>query len=205
MTFRCALVASFVAVLLIYADGTGVTPRASGLQYEAHGEADGATIGASIVPQKEAAKLFTSDVLKRHVVIEVAVYPKAGHEVEIQWFDFALLTKSGGKSHPATPDEVSAVWRGHRAAFAPRPPTPGKPYEIFGPSRYESGPDWQALEAKLQLLALPKGRTNRDVAGYLYFPVPIGAKHDVASLEYSSSASGAVSLIFGTKMLSARP
>jgi hypothetical protein len=197
MTFRGLLIASPVAVSIVYAEGTGVPPRDSGAQYQAHGETDAATIATSIVPPKQAAKLFTSDVIKRYIVMEVAVYPKSGHEVKIQLIDFALKRESGGKSHPANPEEVSSVWGQARPELGPRRPTQGAPYEVFGPPRYSSGPDRRVLETKLRRLALPRGHTSRAVAGYLYFPVPIGGKNDVSSLEYSASGSGAVSLIFG--------
>ncbi|MDQ1470836.1 MAG: hypothetical protein QOJ99_2316 [Bryobacterales bacterium] len=197
MIFRGLLVASSVAISLVYADGTGVPPRDSGSQYQAHGETNSAIIAASIVPPKQAAKLLTSDVTKRYIVMEVAVYPKSGHEIEIQSLDFALKRASGGTSRPANPEEVASVWGQARPELGRRPPTQGAPYEVFGLSKYNSGPDPRALETKLQRLALPKGRTNRAVAGYVYFPVPVGGTNKVAGLEYSAPRVGAVNLIFG--------
>jgi hypothetical protein len=121
MIFRGLLVASSVAISLVYADGTGVPPRDSGSQYQAHGETNSAIIAASIVPPKQAAKLLTSDVTKRYIVMEVAVSPKSGHEIEIQSLDFALKRASGGTSRPANPEEVASVWGQARPELGRRP------------------------------------------------------------------------------------
>jgi hypothetical protein len=197
MIFRDLAVVSAVAASLACADGTGVPPQDSGSRYQAHREADEATIAASLIPPREAAKLFTSDVSKRYIVMEVAVYPRSGHEVDIQLLDFQLKRESGGKSRPANPEEVASVWRRGRPALPYRPPTQGAPNEINGPAMYSSGPDARALEEKLQRLALPRGRTNRAVAGYLYFPVPLGRRDHVAELEYFEPRGGAIGMSFG--------
>lgn len=75
MTLRGLLVAGAVAISIVCADSAGVPPRVSASQHQAHAEVDNAVIAASIVPPKQTAKLFTSDVSRIYIVMEVAIYP----------------------------------------------------------------------------------------------------------------------------------
>jgi hypothetical protein len=74
MALRDLVLATAVAASLAFAQETGLLPRDSGTGYQAHKEADGTTIAASVVPPAQAAKLFTKEVALKYIVVEVAVY-----------------------------------------------------------------------------------------------------------------------------------
>lgn len=72
------------------ADTTGVPPRASAKDYAVQGQADTATIAATIVPAKQVSKLFSDDIAKDYIVVEVAIYPGNGIPCDVADSDFAL-------------------------------------------------------------------------------------------------------------------
>jgi len=207
---------------LAFADGSGgVLPRDSVSAYQAHRDTDDVTVAASLLPPNRAAKLFTFDVSKRYIVVEVAVYPKPGHDVDIHLLDFELKRASGEKSLPATPEEVAAVWGqkppqlpSRAPVMAPAQggaqygsagnPNTGRPDHVWGtyagegpgyaPPMYGSGPGAHSLEAKVRQSALPQGRTNRAVAGYVFFPVARQRKDDVPEICYLLPGGGSIGL-----------
>jgi hypothetical protein len=102
------------AAALVWA-GDGRTPRSSASDYPAHQDAKNATIAAVRVPDEQLNHIFPSDLSKKYVVVEVAIYPKDGSSVEVAAVDFVLrLTDS--ESHPETAEEVAAMWRPHSKA-----------------------------------------------------------------------------------------
>ena len=220
MLIRCALIlAGAFAVLLAYAgESAGVIPQDSS-RYQAHRDTDDTTIAASLLPPDRTGKLFTSDVGKRYIVVEVAVYPKPGHKVDIHLLDFELKSASGEKSRPANPEEVAAIWRqtkpqlpnrvqdvaqGGAAYGSAVNPATGRAEHAWGTYAgegmgyplpvYSGGPGANALEAKIRSLALPKGLTDHATAGYLYFPISKRRKGDVHEIEYFQPGGGSISL-----------
>jgi hypothetical protein len=59
-------------------------------------------------------KNFPADFGKKYVVVEVAIYPKAG-AVDVVSADF-VLRLADGESHPDTAEEVAGLWRPHTKA-----------------------------------------------------------------------------------------
>lgn len=94
--------------------GDGRTPRSSSSDYPVHEETAAATIAAVRVPAEQLNKNFPADFSKKYVVVEVAIYPKAG-AVDVVAADF-VLKLADGESHPDTAEEVAGIWRPHTKA-----------------------------------------------------------------------------------------
>lgn len=78
---------------LLLADGGGIRPRGSATDYPAHVNADGVTIAAAVIPRDQVHKLFATDLnAGGYIVLEVAVYPDAGRDVDLHPGDFLLQT-----------------------------------------------------------------------------------------------------------------
>jgi hypothetical protein len=133
--------------------------------------------------------------------------------VDVLSLDFELTLGPDGISYPATPQDVAAVWRekhpsfpGHGAEVVTETgityssgndPATGRTrrwstYEGVGvgigapsngppPPRY----DPNVVEARAREKALPEGKTDEAVAGYLYFPAPKRHKGTPLELRYS--------------------
>jgi hypothetical protein len=69
---------------------TGVPPRDASTDYSAHGPAAAATIAADIIPANQVAKMFSSEISKDYIVVEVAIYPDNGVPFDVKLSDFAL-------------------------------------------------------------------------------------------------------------------
>jgi hypothetical protein len=96
--------------------GDGRTPRSSSSDYPVRQDTKTATIAAARVPPDQLNKNFPSDFGKKYVVVEVAVYPKAG-AIDLVSADF-VLRLADSESHPDTAEEVAGMWR-------PRNTSPG--------------------------------------------------------------------------------
>jgi hypothetical protein len=79
------------AGVLAAGDNRGIRPRPNSSDYAAHRTAGGMTLAAAVVPPEQVPKLFATDLNKAgYVVVEVAVYPESGNEVDVQVRDFLL-------------------------------------------------------------------------------------------------------------------
>jgi len=201
--------------LALAADDSGVPPRPKPSDYPVHENAKADTLAAVIVPADQIRKMFSAEVAKGYLVVEVAVYPADGHSFDVDLLDFAL--KVGGQViHAEKPRDVAIPWPEKGATIGNRgpavstetgvivargtDPVTGRPrtgvgtWEDVGvsntPRRDDPPPapkpDQSALEDKIRAKALPEGRTTKPVAGYLYFP-QYGRSHkkDPVALNYS--------------------
>ena len=115
---RCSLLCPTAAgflVALVAAGQTGVTPRPRSSDYPVHQAAGNATVAATVVPPDQVKKLFPGELIKRYIVVEVAVYPQDGDAVDIDSLDFALRLSTDERSYPRTPQEVASMWDERRA------------------------------------------------------------------------------------------
>jgi hypothetical protein len=87
----------------------GMSPRSDPADYAAHSAAKGVTIAASLVPADQLKKLFSADIGRNYVVLEVAVYPAAGIEPEVATSDFALRTPPDATTMRAAGAEAVAA------------------------------------------------------------------------------------------------
>jgi hypothetical protein len=103
------LLVSLLTSIAAYTE-TGVPPRPDSSEYPAHRPLNnGGVMAAALLPADKVAAIFSSDVSKHYVVVEIALYPETGRSIDLQVLDFAL--KAGGdRSFPVTASEVA--WRG---------------------------------------------------------------------------------------------
>jgi hypothetical protein len=94
--------------------GDGRTPRSSASDYPVQQDTSAATIAAVRVPPEQLNKNFPADFSKKYVVVEVAIYPKAG-AIDVVSADF-VLRLADGEAHPDTAEEVAGLWRPHTTA-----------------------------------------------------------------------------------------
>lgn len=102
---RRAVIVCMISGLLIAGDRGGIRPRSTAADYPAHQTGKEVTIAAALVPPEQVAKLFATDLNRGgYVVVEVAMYPEAGAEVNLLSRDFLMRVGSD----PATMRPVSA-------------------------------------------------------------------------------------------------
>jgi hypothetical protein len=205
--------------------GDGRPPRASSSDYPVHQETATATIAAVRVTPEQLSKDFPSDLAKKYIVVEVAIYPKDGPAFEVKSLDFTLkLGSDGGERHPDTAEDVAGMWQPHGTAHPDlksnthvttetgvilangQDPATGRrvnsvgTYESVGVSNAPSQApastsssrvDADRMEALLKKWALPEGKTNSPVAGYLYFPLPAKKTKGALELQYERDGSTA--------------
>jgi hypothetical protein len=183
--------------LIAGGNDSGVPPRAKPSDYPVHEAAKTATLAAAIVPPDQVRKMFTDDVSKGYIVVEVAIYPENGRSFEVDLLDFSL--KSGDRIiHADKPRDVSQPWPEKTGSVGNRGPavttetgvvygrsndpvngrrTTVGTYEGVGVSNYPRAddpapsrkPDPSATEEAVRRKALPEGKTAVPVAGYLFF------------------------------------
>jgi hypothetical protein len=109
------ILCSFALLSVVAWSGDGRPPRANSADYSVHEDMKTATIAAVRVASEQLNKNLPSDLAKKYVVLEVAIYPKGDAVVEISALDFSLKLGTDGESHPETAEEVASMWRPHSA------------------------------------------------------------------------------------------
>ena len=69
---------------------TGVPPRPVPKDYPVQVQAPAAKIAAAIIPANQVSKMFSPDISKDYIVVEVAIYPENGVPFDVESPDFAL-------------------------------------------------------------------------------------------------------------------
>ena len=190
---------AFVACILVHAQGQGVPPRPSPSDYPVHQSAKDATLAAAIPPTKQIERMFSADIAKHYIVVEVAVYPQTGQAVNIEWLNFGLKI-GDAMVYPEKPRDVATPWPDKSRVPDKGPtvitstgvvygrssdPVNGKrttwgtyegvevtndPRAAPPPPPPNQGPDPQIVEQRVDETILPDGPANGAVAGYLFFP-----------------------------------
>ncbi len=160
-----------LACLIIYATAwasdapKGTVPHAAPDTYDAHAEQNGMAIGATMLPPKQARKVFKTDVGRCCMVVEVALYPQKDGLTEVSLNDFTLRTE--GQDIAAKPSSAKVVaWRSSRDQDRLRPTLIA------------------AMEMELSEKGLPQGSTAVPVSGYVYFSL-LPIKNAKYQLEYT--------------------
>jgi hypothetical protein len=186
----------FAACCVCFAQTVGTKPKANAEAYEVHSLAGKTGVGAEYMVHSFSAgeQMFLAE---NYLVVEVALYPPKGMEVQARSGDFKLRINGKRPLSTATPQMVVASlkrpeWRqgshleggavmGNVGVILGRPvPTqvPGGP-PVTGP-RPPRVPDStpggveraepESAEDVLIRTALPEGSFDGPVSGYLYFP-----------------------------------
>jgi hypothetical protein len=194
-----AALACVLGLGLMAADRAGIVPLESANAYPRQAERDSFTLGAKILSAEDVRRLFASDLNKRYVVVEVAVYPREGQLVNVSADQFVLYEEVSSESaRAAAPRDAARILQQTNAKRGGRDivlyPQMGVGYSSGGPYRRGGvdtsvgvgvgvgGPgepeadtpeDRDAMEAELSEKGLPSGDFAKPVAGYLYFPLKL--------------------------------
>jgi len=190
---------AFALSLPALAQDPGVVPRPQPSDYPTHQSTRTATLAAALVPTRQIERMFSSDIAKHYIVLEVAVYPQNGQSIDVAWLDFGLRL-GDSVTYAEKPRDVATPWPGKNPSIN-RPvtvitetgvtygrssdPVNGKRsgwgvYEGVGvtndpraaspPSPPRQDSDPRMVEDRIRENILPEGRTTNPVAGYLFFP-----------------------------------
>jgi hypothetical protein len=97
------------AGILMARDGHGIRPRPDAADYPAHETGSGLTVAAAAISAEQVKHMFATD-LSRYIVIELAVFPEAGQDVDVFTGDFALKIGADADAiRPANPGAVAGV------------------------------------------------------------------------------------------------
>jgi hypothetical protein len=212
-----ATVLTLLAILTLpmLANGPkGTVPRGAASSYAAHGEADGASIGAALLASREVHKAFSTDLTRCCRVVEVALYPGKEKPLDVSPDDFVLrlagtdtavkpssarllaaqLQKKNADSVGVNP--VTEAHVGYESGIDPM--TGQRVHGVDtgvgvgvgvgrGPG---AGPastirDRDVMELELDEKSLPEQTAAAPVAGYLYFSLSKDNKKAAHQLEYT--------------------
>ncbi len=100
----------------------GTVPRAAPDKYDAHTVKDGVGIGATLLTVNQARKVFSTNVDRCCIVVEVALYPPKDGITEVSLSDFAL--RVAGKDIATKPSSAEMVALRLQRPVQPPPPNP---------------------------------------------------------------------------------
>lgn len=97
-----------ICATAVASDGPkGTVPRATPDKYEAHAEHDGVGVGATLLTPTQARKVFSAEIDRCCMVVEVAIYPQKDGLAEVSLNDFAL--RIAGKDIASRPSSAEVV------------------------------------------------------------------------------------------------
>jgi hypothetical protein len=191
----------------------GIDPRASAGDYPAHLATSKVAIGAAYVTPAQVRKIFGDDLDKHgYVVFEVGMFPVDATQTDVSPDDFKLrqgkdpsVVRASGPHaiaadvHPKSPQDPQAPKKvnvtstevigyqtgtaGHGVYTASGVGVNNYP-TAPPPAPAQSGNDQAGLRQQLEEKSLSDVKTNKPVAGYVFFPKPTGGKHADFELMY---------------------
>lgn len=185
----------------------GLPVRTSPADYAAHAEQSGAKMAAEVLSPDDVRNLFSTD-LRNYIVVEVAVWPKEGGQLDVSGVDFGLKTDPGrAPVRPASARTIATINQKRsrsRTDDIVLYPSVGVTTGSWGtgtqvgvgvgmgggaPGPASTGRDREVMEQELDERALPDVVATKPVAGYLFFPAaPKGRKSASYELIYDSEA-----------------
>ena len=100
-----------------FAAPKGTVARSAAIKYPAHDEQDGVAMGAVLLTPQQARSTFVSDVNHCCLVVEIALYPQKGQNLDVSLNDFALRTIGTDKAvKAASPTLISGTLQKKAAA-----------------------------------------------------------------------------------------
>jgi hypothetical protein len=109
MSLRGVAISTVVAVAALWAGEHGIRPRPTPDDYPARQTAKGFTLAAAVLTPEQVKKRFAADLNHGYVVVEVAVYLEAGHDVTMATRDFmARFGSDSDTERPLSPEAIAA-------------------------------------------------------------------------------------------------
>ena len=127
---RCQLrpaILLFALVALLLAQTPGIPVRSAPTDYATRNVQDGITVAASVVPPDQLRKLFSKDMVHEgYIVVEVAVYPAPGTQLDITPDEFTLKVGTEGAILPSqTPAAIAGGDKKSMQSKSTPPQLPG--------------------------------------------------------------------------------
>jgi hypothetical protein len=137
LTVTIYFATSAVLVSLAVAGESGLQPRPSSSDYPVSKTAKEAAIGALLAPGDQVKKILPDEISRKYVVVEVAIFPQDGSDVDVTSLDFALKFGPDDIRYPSTPHDLAGVWK------EKQPSLPSHGPEVHGETgvTYGSGND----------------------------------------------------------------
>jgi hypothetical protein len=156
---RTAVTLFLLTVPIFGAEPAGVRPRPDRTEYAVTMFNDLLAVAAELVPAEKVRKQFGPEVDSHYLVVEVGVYPRVKHPIDVRPGDFTVrVNRTRNTLSPLVPKAIIAVTESLRSI---------------------------ALE--LLSKCLPETATYKPVAGYLFFPLQDKTEDDHAyELEYKT-------------------
>jgi len=123
---RRIFVPMLAAVLLLATDHPGVRPRGAAKDYPAYDSADGITIAAAVVPAGKVQHQLSREMVKAgYTVLEIAIYPDHGKNVNVSSDDFSMtIGSSRNIARAETPAVVASSIDSDKRMDPPHIPAP---------------------------------------------------------------------------------
>jgi hypothetical protein len=185
---------------------SGLSPRSQPSDYAAHAEDKGVRIAAEVMSLDQVRNSFSTD-LSSYVVVEVAVWPAPGKNVDLSAIDFSLKLDGRSPIRVASPGTIAGVNQRKsqsRGSDIVLFPTVGVTTGTWGtgtnvgvgvgtggpgaPGPASTDRDRRVMEQELDDQTLPDAIIQKPVAGYLFFPAGANKKLTSAQLLYESDA-----------------
>jgi hypothetical protein len=187
-------------VALLLAQTPGIPVRSAPTDYATRNVLDGITVAATMVPPDQLRKLFSKDLAHEgYIVVEVAVYPAAGTQLDITPDEFTLKVGTAGAILPSqTPAAIAAGDKKSMQSKSTPPELPGNVH-VYNSSTigYESrgtGPNgrtggvYTGNSTTVAIGNPPGGGYPPAGAPGSQQPLPRGAKPDWTALKHELEA-----------------
>ncbi len=199
--FLCISAACAFSGLATGTDPVGCRRARAPSDYPVRQTTNTATIAAAIVPPNQARKMFSAEIARQYIIVEVAVYPQISNAVDLKPLLFTLKVggRIGGAAQPtdvaawpnnsSPPGRSTGVTAEAGVAYAGTiGPRNGRSSQTPSPTPSNSGPDPRIVADRIWNKVLPDGQIAQPVAGYLYFPqYAKKRKSDPLELKYSTN------------------
>lgn len=168
--------------------GQGLPARSQPADYPGRAESKDVIIAAEVMDPEQVSSEFATPLTPAYQVLEIALYPASGTQIDVSTFDFGLRV-DGRLIRPASPSRIAT--RTQKKANERRKditlwPAVGVSTGTWGtgtnvgvgvgvgdapPGPGSTERDRQIMRTELDERALQEGTASKPVAGYLYFPV----------------------------------
>ena len=108
------VIAGVAGAFILLASAPGIRPRADASRYPVHEEKEDYSVGAALIPQAQAKKMFAANLDRAgYVVVEVGVFPASGKDVDLFPTDFTLWTgENSAALRPVDGDTIAEILTG---------------------------------------------------------------------------------------------
>jgi hypothetical protein len=123
MSLRTGVISTVAAMATLLAGEHGIRPRPTPDDYPARQTANGFTLAAAVLTPEQVKKTFAADLNRGYIVLEVAVFLQAGHDVTLATKDFMARYGSDSDIQRTVSPQTIAARLGKKDPGPPDPPS----------------------------------------------------------------------------------